>query len=140
MEFDINVWGVLGGAVAAYAVGALWYSVLFKKPWMREMGYTPENVGSMKMTATVAMSLGFLTTLLMSYVMAHFVAVWAQLMGGITVSSGMHLAFFLWLGFVMPLTLGAVLWENRSWTLFLINASHYLVGMLLMGGILAYFA
>jgi len=139
MEFDLNLWAILGATVAAYAVGALWYSVLFQKRWMHEMGYTPENMGSMKMTARTSMTIGFLTTLLMAYVMAHFVAVWEAVAGGIAVAGGLQLAFFLWLGFVMPLTLGVVLWENKSWTLFLINTSHYLVAMLLMGGILAYF-
>ena len=140
MEFDINLWVVLGAGVAAYAVGALWYSLLFQKVWMREMGYTPETMGSMKMTARRAMTLGFLNTLVMSYVMAHFVAVWAQLLGSVSVREGLELAFFLWTGFVLPLTMGVVLWENKSWTLFLINTSHYLTAMLLMGGILAYFS
>lgn len=140
MEFDLNLWAVVAAAVAAYIVGGLWYSVLFKKRWMSEMGYTPENMTSGRMTARTAMGLGFLTTLLMAYVMAHFVAVWERVAGGIDIAQGLQLGFFLWLGFVMPLNLGVVLWENKRWALFLINTSHYVVAMLLMGGILAYFA
>ena len=140
MEFDINLVVVVGAALGAYVVGALWYSVIFRKRWMAEMGYVPERMTSMRMSPEVSMALGFVTTLLMSYVMAHFIAVWGEVAGRMDVFQGFHLAFFLWLGFVMPLTMGVVLWDNKSWALFAINTTHYLVAMLVMGGILGYFA
>jgi len=41
-----------------------------------------------------------------------------------------------WLGLVVPVSLGIVLWEGKSWKLWFINASSYLVTLLAMGIIL----
>ena len=39
---DINWLGVGLGAVAFFAVGALWYTVLFGKAWQRELGFSDD--------------------------------------------------------------------------------------------------
>lgn len=40
----VNLLAVLVSAIATMVVGFLWYSpVLFAKPWMREMGYDPND-------------------------------------------------------------------------------------------------
>jgi len=41
------------------------------------------------------------------------------------------------LGFIVPVTVGVVLWENKSWKLWCINSSNYLVTLLIMSVILA---
>lgn len=45
--------------------------------------------------------------------------------------------FWNWLGFVAPVTLGAVLWEGKHWKLWFLNNGYYLVTLLLMGAVLA---
>ena len=52
-------------------------------------------------------------------------------------NAGLQGGFWNWLGFVMPVTLGIVLWEGKSWKLFGINAGYYLVSLPIMGVILA---
>lgn len=40
----VNLWSVLGAAVAAMVIGFIWYSpLLFAKPWMLAMGYDPAD-------------------------------------------------------------------------------------------------
>ena len=40
----VNLWAVLGSAVATMVIGFLWYSpMLFAKPWMVAMGYDPAD-------------------------------------------------------------------------------------------------
>jgi Protein of unknown function (DUF1761) len=40
----VNLWAVLGSAVATMVIGFLWYSpFLFAKPWMLAMGYDPAD-------------------------------------------------------------------------------------------------
>ena len=35
---DFALWPVLAGTAAFFAVGALWYGVIFAKPWQRAAG------------------------------------------------------------------------------------------------------
>lgn len=35
MSIDINLFAVLGAAVAAMVVGWLWFGLIFRKPWTR---------------------------------------------------------------------------------------------------------
>jgi len=116
---------VLVAAIASFAIGGLWYSVLFGKKWQAEMGFTPESMQNMKMSAQKAYA-GFLVIALVSaYVLAHFV----QYLGVIDVSGALQLAFWIWLGFALPIIVGALLWENRSWTLVFINGGYQLVSL-----------
>lgn len=142
VEFDLNLYAILGAAVAAFALGAFWYSPLgFGGVWMRLMGYTEESMKSMTMTPLRAMAIGFITTLLASYVLAHFVAVWKEAaFGTMTLVDGLTLGFWVWLGFQMTIQIGAVLWENRPWKLFFLNAAYQLLVVLLMSAILTYFS
>ena len=71
--------------------------------------------------------------LIMSYVLAHFV----QIAQAVTFGQGMQLGFWIWLGFVVTSFLNSVLWEGKSWQLYALNISHYLVVLVLAGGILA---
>jgi len=73
METDINYWAVLGAALASMVVGFIWYGVLFKKQYMTLMGFTPEGMKNMKMTANKAYFLQFIASLVMASVLAKFV-------------------------------------------------------------------
>ena len=68
----------------------------------------------------------------MAYVMAHFGIAW----GVFDVIGAIELAFWLWIGFVVPVTLGVVLWEGKSVKLFFINAGYWLVSMVVASVIL----
>lgn len=59
---DINVWGVLLAAVAAFVSGAVWYSNgLFGKPWMKAVGLTKKKVRQANMSKI--MSVSFVSTI-----------------------------------------------------------------------------
>ncbi len=129
----INYWAVLVAAIVAFAFGWVWHGPLFGKQWMKLMGYTAESMKSMKMKMNTSMALGFITTLVTAYVLAIIV----QIANAVTVSEGMRVAFWVWLGFYATTQMGAVLWENRSWSHYKFNTTHSLISLLLMGGILA---
>ncbi|MBX4192148.1 DUF1761 domain-containing protein [Candidatus Parcubacteria bacterium] len=118
----INYLAVLVATVGAYAVGALWYSLLFRRPWMRLMGINADHVGGMP--ASRAMILGFISTLVMVYVLSVFVSAAPDLGGALIIS------FWIWLGFTATVQIGSYLWEGKPIKLFLINASQSLVAML----------
>ncbi len=138
----INYLAVLGAAIVAIGLGFLWFGPLFGKQWMASMGITPDKMEAMKASAKekgmgktyVLMSL---STLIMSYVLAHALVFASSYLNVSGIAAGLQVGFWNWLGFVMPVTLGSVLWDNKSWTYWAITSGYYLVALLLMGEVLA---
>ncbi len=125
MDIAINHLAVLVAAIVAYAVGAIWYSPIgFIKPWTKMMAeFRGDHAKKMSLTMQQAMILGFIFTLLLSYVFAYFVVIAgvADLPGVLT------LGFWLWLGFSVTTLANSWLYEGKSLKLFLFNAAHLLV-------------
>ena len=139
MEVPINYLAVIVAAIVSMAIGFFWYGNLFGKAWMRLAGITQDDMKSMKakMSPLAASIGGFLTALLMSYVLAHALVFGNAYLGMFGAGAGMMGAFWYWLGFVVPVTAGVYLWEGKSWKLWAINAGYYFVSLLVMGAILA---
>lgn len=135
MEIPINYLAVFVATIAAYAVGALWYSVLFGERWKRLMNFTDETMKSMRMSARAAMSLGFIATLLMVYVLAHV----AFMFGVNNLIGALQLGAWIWLGFQAPLLANSVLYENRPFALYVLNAAQQLVATLVAACVLVLF-
>ncbi len=136
MEVIINYWAVLVAGLASFALGGLWYGPLFGKQWIAMMGYTPESMKAMKMTPGKAMTIMALLALLMMYVLAHAIIFGVAYTGIGGAVGGMMGAFYYWLGFIVPLTAGPYLWEDKSWKLWAFNAAYYLIALLIGGAIL----
>ncbi len=128
----VNLVAVLVAAIAAYAMGALWHGFLFQKTWMKLMGFTKKTKGNL--TPAKAMIAGFFVTLFASYVIANFV----QLLSVSDAFGAFQLAIWGWLGFCMPINLGAYLWENKPFKLFVLNGAFRLVELLILALVLAY--
>ena len=133
LGIDVNLWAVLITAIVSMIVGALWYGPLFGKAWMRFVGFNKDSVKKMKMTATKSMTLGFIGSLIMAYVLAVVVG----LSGANTLVEGAMVGFWVWLGFAMPLNASVFLWEGKSIKLFFLNTFQYLITFKLMAAILA---
>lgn len=138
MEVSVNYSAVLIAAIASMAVGFVWYGLLFRAQWMAYMGLTVESMANMKMSANTAYALQFVGSLVMAYVLAHSIVFASAYTGVEGAIAGVMAGFWSWLGFVAPVTLGVVLWENKPWGLWLINASNYLVALVLMGAIIGW--
>lgn len=119
----INPWAVVAAAVASMAVGMVWYGPVFGKLWRRLAGLSEADMRSMPLSPMPAMGLGLVLTLVMAYVVARFSEIWPVLSAG----DALRLGFLAWLGFLMPVTAGAWLWEGKSPKLFVLNAAHRLV-------------
>src|SRR5690606_37759513 len=66
---------ILVAALAAFALGAIWYSFLFGKIWMKELGFTEESIRS----SGANMGVIFGSTLVLTIIMAFGIAVLIQL-------------------------------------------------------------
>lgn len=136
MEDPANIYAVLAATVAAMVLGTLWYGPVFGKQWMAMTGMTKESMKAMKLSPAAAMGFMAVLTFLMMYVLAHGIAFGNIATGMSGVEGGMTGAFWYWLGFCVPLTAGAFLWENKTWKLWVFNALYYLVVLLVGGAIL----
>ena len=135
MAVPVNYFALLAAIVANMVLGFLWYGPLFGKTWMRLSGMNPESAKPAGMGKTYAlMTLG---TIIMTFVLLHslvFASTYTHTTG---ISAGLMVGFWSWLGFIAPVTLGSVLWEQKSWKLWVLNNAYYLVVLMIMGIILA---
>ncbi|HEX8686883.1 MAG TPA: DUF1761 domain-containing protein [Pyrinomonadaceae bacterium] len=131
----INYPAVFASAAGYWVLGALWYSpLLFARPFVALKGYTPEQVAAMQAQSHAGeMGLAFVSSLVLAYVLAHFV----KFTGAETAGDGMQTGFWLWLGLVLTTSLETVLFEARPVGLYLINNGYHLAGLLGMGALLA---
>lgn len=133
-EFEINYLAVLISAIAGFVIGALWYSFLFGKVWMKLSGMDKKKIEKEKERGMAkSYILGFAALLVMAFVLAHFV----DMAEAASVLEGAQAGFWAWLGFVATIMLNKVLWEGKPVKLYLLDAAHYFVVLIIMGSILA---
>ena len=130
----VNFLAILIATVVAMVLGMAWYSpFLFGNAWMRLSGIDPKKIDKSQMKGMwKTMIVAFLSNLIMVFVLSTFI----NLSQTTTATDAAQLGFWIWLGFMMPLQLGSVLWEKKPFKLFLINTSHYLVTLIVMSLIL----
>ena len=137
MQIPINYLAVGGAAVVSMVIGFLWYGPVFGKMWIALSGFTQDQMNAAKKKGMAKQyGLMFVGSLVMAYVLAHALVFSSAYMKVSGVSAGLSVGFWNWLGFIAPVTLGAVLWEGKSPKLWALNNGYYLVTLLAMGVIL----
>lgn len=131
--FGISVLPILGAAVAAMIIGALWYSpVGFGNAWIKLSGVSKATLAKAKKRGMGKIyAAAFASNLVMASVLAFFLT-------GPQASaiSGAVTAAVIWLGFIATMSLGMVLWEGKPFKLYLLNNGHELLTLVVMGAIL----
>jgi hypothetical protein len=125
-----NYPAIVVSAVVYWILGALWFGVIFSRPWMALEHVTEEQARSVNPILPYVVS--FLLNLLIAFVLAQL-CLWR---GATTAARGAALGVLLWIGFVGPITYTTYMYEMRPWQLFAINEFYPLVGLCLMGAIL----
>jgi len=125
-----NYAAVFISALAYWLLGAVWFGVLFSKPWMALENITMEQAKSMNPVLPYVVS--FLLNLLIAYALAQ-VCIWRN---ANTIGRGASVGVLLWIGFIGPITYTTYMYEMRPKELFAINQFYPLAGMVLMGAIL----
>lgn len=134
-EVPVNYLAVLVAAVVMMVIGMMWHGPLFGKTWAKLSGVSEEKMRSGGMARRIGIS--FIGWLLMSYVLQHAIVFAGKYLGLSGIQAGLIVGFFNWLGFIAPVLMAPVLWEGKSWKLWLINSGYFLVSLLVMGIILA---
>jgi hypothetical protein len=133
----INLLAVIVSAVVTMILGGLWFGPFFGKPWMRLMGFPADMQKPAQGAITKMYLIMTVGALLMAYVLAGAIVFMSAYTGITGLKAGIIAAVMNWLGFVAPVTVNYTLTgHQRSWKLWFITASYYLVSLLLMGAIL----
>jgi len=140
-ELTVNYWAILVCGIASMIIGSLWYGPLFGKTWQTMVGWDKvdpaERERRMK-GVWKSYVLAFIGALIMAFVLHHSI-IFAQTFSNLPDSSAAWQgALWNWLGFIAPVTLGAVLWENKSWKFWILTSAYYLVQLLVFAYILVY--
>lgn len=125
---QINIWAVLAAAASSLGLGAVWYSALFARAWMRESHVTEEQAKA----ANPAKTLG------LTFVLAVIgAAVFALFLGPDPAPDfGAATGFSAGLCWVAGSFGINYLFEQRSLKLFLINGGYHTLQYTLIGLIL----
>lgn len=134
---EMNYLALIICAIAALVIGMIWYGqALFGKTWMKITGLdvmTPEAQAEAKKGMVKMITTQFVLSFVSAFVLARFIN-----MSGM---GGIEMAFWIWLGFLMPTAGGSALWSGKpkglAWSMFFITAGAELVTFLAYGAILS---
>ncbi len=131
-HLHFNHLALIVSALFLWLLGAAWYSPpLFAKPWMAMLGIKKGESNKNSLLAGMISSL--ICDLVLSFILAHFV-IWS---GANTFGWGALIGFICWVGFFAAPNLPQGIYENRPFKLFAINNGYWLVGLIVVGGLLA---
>ncbi len=124
---------VLVAAVAAFVLGALWYSpLLFANAWVKAHGHTPEKLAQLQAGAPKAYAVSFVAFIVMAAVLSMLL----DHLGVVTAHQGALWAAHIWLGFAATIGLMATLYSGARFSVWAIDAGYQLVYLVLMGAII----
>ena len=130
---EVTFLPVLFAGITSVVIVFVWYHPrVFGSMWMQLANLTPESVEKGKRLMPIMAFFGLLASMLTAYVMNYFAIAWVVY----DVIGAIELGFWCWAGFVATTMLGTVLWEQKSFKLYLINASYSLVSFIAMAIVL----
>jgi len=128
----LNPWPVVVSALILWFLGAAWYSpVLFAKPWMAMLGIQKDAPNKKSLVPGMISSL--VGDFILAFALDHVIR-WAH---ATTVHWGAFLGFLMWFGFFAAPNFPQGIYENRPFKLFAINNGYWLVGLIIVGILLA---
>ena len=129
----INWLAVVLAMVGAMVTGFVWYSPpLFVKPWMRELGKSPEQMGNPAKSMATAVILHLITATCMAFLFRQLEVQ--------SVPDAIATATLLWVGFSGATQFATDRFQGATVKLSLIVGGHALVTFWVMGAILVLMA
>lgn len=129
---SINMWAVLVGSVASFAIGSVWYGPLFGKIWQKELGLTDEHIKNANMARI------FGTSFILMVVMAFGLAWLFQRFGmeGIDWLSGLQYGLYVGIFFVATSYGVNILYQRKTLKLWLIDSGYQVILLGIIGLVL----
>lgn len=131
---------IIIAVVVSMVAGFIWYGPLFGKIWCKITGVDmevakndPATKKRMPLLAATNMGLSLITVFMLAVIFSRLHVT--------DVKTGIHLAFFLFMGFIFPLEGGFALWSGKprrlAWEMFFVMTGYQLVMFMLYGVILS---
>jgi Protein of unknown function (DUF1761) len=128
VSIDINLWAVLGAAVAAMVVGWLWFGLLFRSAWTRLAQLADRPAAKDAVQYPIALVVNLLGAFVLAYISSA-----SQIANQTTLlEAALYSAVFVWLAFSAGRALITTTFESRSVKLLLVNSGHDLAVILTM--------
>jgi hypothetical protein len=130
--------GIFIAAAAAWIFGAIYYTA-FSRPWLAAQDKTmeqckAEQAGKSKLTFYLPFLLSFIGALIMGTVLYGILTH----TGMFTLRAGAISGAFCWLGFVLTTVTINNAYQGRQWRLTAIDATHWLVVLIIIGAIVGW--
>lgn len=126
---DVNLLGAVAGAVAAMALGSLWYSPwFFGNQWQELVGETPVGMGG----AVSSMAIASVLFLVMGVGMSGVIP------NGASIGIGLMWGFLAFWAFLLPATVINGVFERRPWGLMAIFLGYLLLASLVIAAIVTF--
>lgn len=127
----VNLTAVFVATLASMAVGFAWYSkAVFGKRWTKLTGLSGDGMKGPEMFKTIGLT--FLLTLVMGYMLSIFI----HYAGAKTLVLGAKTGLWVWIGFLVPMTLTNALFIKKSLELYAVESGSHLASLLVMGAII----
>ncbi len=131
---NVNLLAVSVSAVASMVIGSIWYGPLFGKTFMSAMGmdqWSAEKKAQMKKSMAITYVWQFIASLVMFFILSRIMLK----LGVMGIVGGLWVAFWVWLGFIVPVKLGDALWGGKK-TLFWLGIGNMFLTLLVAGAII----
>ncbi len=134
LVLTVSALTALIATVLAHALGMAWYSQkMFGKKYMEVIGADAavSTTAGEKQNMLVTFGLSAITSFMMFFALTFFTV----FIGPLNLVATLTYGFFMWLGFSLPMSAGAVLWSGKlkklQLPMFLITTSYNLVTFLI---------
>ncbi|MDQ3400319.1 MAG: DUF1761 domain-containing protein [Chloroflexota bacterium] len=132
---SVNWVGVGAAVIAAFILGFVWYGPLFSRPWMRELGKTPEQIGTEGPPLAPILAAQLVATIITATVLAIIIERF-----GPGVTTGLIVGLLCAAGFAATSKLGDLLFAQTSTPKrYWIETGNHLVSYALMGAVYGLF-
>jgi hypothetical protein len=134
MDFSsINYLAVIVGGIISFVLGSVWYNPnVFGKTWQRELGFTDEDLKGANMAKIFGSSLVLM--LIMSMGMA--ILIQGHFTEEVNLISGLKHGLYIGLIFVSTSMGINMLYQRKSFTLWVIDAGYQVLILCIMGAVL----
>ena len=120
----INILAVIIATIIQFFIGYLWYSkALFGNAFMKALGKSEDELEMKAVDIIGPLMIAFLSFLLFALLLDLFLT--------FDLVFSLLLALIVWAGFIATTNLYAVFFEDRKFTLYLLNVGYQLVGLLI---------
>ncbi len=137
MGVEVNYLAVVLAMLSSMVVGSVWYArSVLGNIWIKlaKIDMKKDNGPVWRPILVTA-----IVSLITAYVLAHVAFLSHKFFGNSFLQDSLSTAFWLWLGFTAARFVTHDAFESRPWKLTLLNVSHELVTIMLMGLIIGLF-